>query len=144
MWTRGVQAGPGELSKVYLAAAIVAATLAAGRPAWADHKIMIEANWLDPPVVTVPVDERVTFVNRSGRAAHVEFLGDSGRHHVTQVPTEIWVIFHAPGRHPYVVHFPEARGADLRGVVEVMADPRGGAETRSCNGLTVMGACLER
>ena len=125
----------------------VSAALAAvlwAPPLWAQRKVTIEATWLDPPALTAAMGERVTFINRSGRDAHVEFLGDSGRHHVVQVPAEVWAEFHIAGPHPYVVHFPGSGQPDLRGEVRVTGDPRERPDGRSCNGITVMGACLER
>ena len=122
----------------------VLAGLAGWGAAWPQGQITIQAGWVDPPLFQATVNERITFINSSGRAAHVEFFGDSQRHHVTQVLTEIWVIFHTSGRHPYVVHFPESGAADLRGEVEVIGDPRERPDGRACDGITVMGACLER
>ncbi len=124
--------------------AIAAAAAVAAAPLWAQSKIGIEANWLDPPVLRATVGERVTFVNRSGRTAHVEFIGDSGRHHVEQVPDQIWAVFHRPGRHAYVVHFPDGSAPDLHGAVEVVTDPREQRDPQGCVGVTVMGVCLER
>lgn len=112
--------------------------------ALAADDIIIEATTLRPPLLRTTAGHRVNFINRSGRMVHVEFLHDPAKHQVIQVPDQIWTIFHESGRHPYVVHFPEARSLDLYGVVEVMADPRGRPDPQACVGITVMGTCLER
>ncbi len=117
--------------------------LGAGR-AQAGDPIVIEAGGLRPPVLATTVGQRVTFVNRSGRMAHVEFLpGHGNGHRVFQVPGEIWAIFNRPGRHHYVVHFSVRREADLRGAVDVAADPGGEVAVPVCTELSVMGECLE-
>ncbi len=124
--------------------AIAAAAAVAAPPVWAQGQITIMADWVDPPTLRATLDERVFFINRSGRMVHVEFTGDSGRHHVFQVPNQIWAEFHRAGRHPYLVHFPDLPGIELRGTVEVMGDPKRVPGSDACNGLTVLGACLER
>ena len=113
-------------------------------PLRAQGRIAIEIGWLDPPVLTAGVGERVTFVNQSGRPVHVELLGESGRHHIVQVRTETWAAFHTIGRHPYVVHFPESGAADLWGEVTITGDSRETLDLPRCSGVTIMGVCLER
>ena len=125
-------------------ALLVTAAALMPSPARADEEIVIELTAVWPAVLKATAERRVTFVNRSGHMVHVQFSGPSGEHHVVQVPDHIWAIFHAPGRHLYVVHFPDAAGIELSGAVEVVADPRGRPDPQSCVGVTVMGACLER
>jgi plastocyanin len=112
----------------------------------AADRIVIEAKALRPAVVETTVGHRVTFVNRSGRVAHVEFVGSSSEHRVFQNPGEIWAEFHLTGRHEYMVHLSGGgRATELRGSVVVREDPSARTAPRECNGLvTVMGVCLER
>jgi plastocyanin len=112
--------------------------------AMAKDEIVIEGTKLNPPLFKATVGERVTFVNRSGRTVHVEFLGDAGRHRVFQVPNEIWAIFHRAGSHPYEVHFSDPRARTLRGTVEAAEDPSGRGDPHTCDSLTIMGECIER
>jgi len=108
-------------------------------------EIIIEATALRPQVLLTEPERRVIFVNRSGRIVHVDFISrDPERHHTVQVPDRIWAVFHTVGRHPYEVHFNEAGMADLHGAIEVLGDPYGGPDPRICNGVTVMGVCIER
>ena len=105
--------------------------------------VVIEAGRLNPPVLEVAIDQRVTFVNDAGRVVHVDFLGDAGEHHVFQVPGTIWAIFHRTGRHPYVVHFESGGSETLRGTVDVVEGAAPG-DPPTCTSITVMGVCLER
>ena len=111
--------------------------------ATAKDEIVIERTKLSPPLFKTTVGERVTFVNRSGRTVHVEFLGDPGRHRVFQIPTEIWAIFHRPGSHAYEVHFSDPRARTLRGTVEAAEDPSGRGDPHTCDSLTVMDECIQ-
>ncbi len=122
---------------------VLAALLWTGSVNARDGEIVIGATRLDPPVLRTVTEQRVTFVNRSGRIVHVDFLGDAGQHHVYQVPGSIWAIFHRPGRHPYVVHFKTDGGRELRGVVEVESGTIPGPLPPTCTGFTVMGECLD-
>jgi hypothetical protein len=106
-------------------------------------EIVIGDGRLEPPVLQTTTEQRVTFVNRSSRMVHVQFLDEAGRHHVFQVPGSIWAVFYRPGRHPYVVHFPTRRGHDLLGVVEVEDGPARTGDPPTCAGVSVMGVCLE-
>ncbi len=112
----------------------------------AADRIVIETKALRPAVVETTVGRRVTFVNRSGRVAHVEFVGSSSEHRVFQNPGEIWAEFHLTGRHEYMVHLSgSGRATELRGTVVVHEDPSALTAPRECNGfVTVMGVCLER
>ena len=134
----------GAIIGVTLALLIGALTAGQASVAMAADEIVIEGTKLDPPLLKTKVGERVTFINRSGRTIHVEFLGDAGRHRVFQVPNEIWAIFHRPGLHPYEVHFSAPKGATLRGTVEAVEDPSGRADPHTCDSFTVMGECIER
>ena len=108
-------------------------------------EVVIEATALRPPVLATAAGQRVTFVNRSGRVIHIQFLGDERGHRVFQIPGEIRAVFHAAGRHEYVVHFSSRREADLRGAVEAAWDPSGDRAIPECGGLTInTGVCLER
>jgi hypothetical protein len=108
-------------------------------------EVIIEATGLQPQVLLTEPEHRVLFINRSGRAVHLDFfIRDPELHHVFQVPDRIWAIFHRPGRHPYVVHFGGPGAADLQGAVEVVGDPYGGPDPHVCSGVTVQGACIER
>jgi hypothetical protein len=103
-------------------------------------QIVIKARSLEPRVLETVTGRRVTFVNRSGQAVHLDFWGDAAEHRVFQVPGEIWAIFHRPGRHPYMVHFSGDETVGLHGV-DVKEDPSAGPHT--CGGFTVMGTCIE-
>ena len=108
-------------------------------------EVVIEATALRPPVLPATAGQRVTFVNRSGRMIHLQFLGDETGHRVFQVPGEIRAVFHAAGRHDYVVHFSGRREARLRGAVEVARGLTGDHVVPECGGLTInKGVCLER
>jgi plastocyanin len=133
-----------ETIGIVLALVMGALTVAQVSPAAGEPEIFIERTKLIPPTLTATVGERVTFVNRSGRTVHVEFLGDAGRHRVFQIPTEIWAIFHRPGSHPYEVHFPGPKAVTLRGTVEAVEDPSGRPDPHTCDSFTVMGECIER
>lgn len=124
--------------------ACAVATVAVPAPAAAEpDTIIIAVAGLEPPILKTTTERRVTFVNRSGRSAHVDFVGASGEHHVFQVSGQIWAIFHRAGVHPYVVHLGTgANVATLRGTVEVVEEP--GAPLPVCDDLTVMGVCIER
>src|SRR5512145_1976741 len=100
-------------------------------------EIAIEAAQLTPPIFHTTTDQRVPFVNRSGRMVHVQFLDDAVRHHVFQVPGSIWAIFHQPGRHPYVVHFLAGGGHDLQGLVEVEDGPARSGDPSTCPKISV-------
>ena len=106
--------------------------------------VHIGATRLEPPVLYTTTERRVTFVNHSGRAVHIDFPGEAGQHHIVQVPGSIWAVFHRSGQHPYIVHFPAGGGQDLRGVVEVEHDQERAGEPPTCTGVSVMGVCLER
>lgn len=112
--------------------------------AMAEEQIVIEGTKLNPPALKTTVGERVTLVNRSGRMVHVDFIGNSGRHEIFQVPTEIWAIFHRPGLHPYEVHFSYPKAVTLRGMVEAVEDPSRPGDPTTCDSFTVMGVCIER
>jgi hypothetical protein len=108
-------------------------------------EVIIEAAGLRPSVLMTEPERQVTFVNRSRRMVHVDFMiRDPELHHVFQVPDRIWAIFHRPGRHPYEVHFRDPAIADLHGVIEVVGDPYGRPDPLVCSGVTVQGACIER
>ncbi len=130
-------------------AVVVAAVLVPARHSAAEESIAgevaIETTGLRPQVLMTEPERRVTFANRSGRMVHLDFIRrDSEPHHVFQVPDRIWAVLHRPGRHPYAVHFLDARVAELRGVVEVAVDPHGRPDPVTCTGVTVTGGCLER
>lgn len=108
-------------------------------------EILIEANALHPEVLMTEPEHRVLFTNRSGRAVHIQFSMKNGeKHHLIQVPEQIWAIFHQMGRHPFVVHFGDPSMANPYGAVEVVGDPYGGPDPLVCSGISVQGACLER
>jgi plastocyanin len=120
--------------------ALLAGTAGQGETA----QVVIGTDRLEPRVLQASTADRVTFVNRSGRVVHVEFGPDRGRHHVFQVPGEIWAVFHQPGPHVYAVHFETGPRRELRGVVEVGHVPERPSESPpTCTGVTVMGVCLE-
>jgi hypothetical protein len=106
------------------------------------HEVVITSGAVHPPVLPALLHERVTFVNRAGAPAHVEFIGPHGEHEVVQVPGQIWAEFHFPGDHPYVVHLGAREARELRGIVRVENDPA--AAPRECAGLTVEEICIER
>ena len=134
--------------RVLLLIALGALALLAPSVVQGDDEVVIEKNGLKPPLLNTTTAHRVTFINRSGRMAHVEFTGDPGEHKVFQVPGQIWAVFHRPGRHPYVVHLGTGRDVvTLRGAVEVTQDPSGTADLPTCDsvtleGQTIMGECF--
>lgn len=130
----------------WIAAAVGGAmALALVIPGAAEDRIVIEVSAVVPEVLTTTQGRRVTFVNRSGRLVHVDFLlGTTEGHRVFHVPGQIWAVFHRPGRHEYIVHFSTREGIALRGAVEVREDPEGPIVPSECNGLTVEGMCLAR
>jgi hypothetical protein len=108
-------------------------------------EIIIEATALHPEVLLTEPNHQVRFINRSGHFIHLSLITkDPERHHVFQVPEQIWAIFHRPGRHPFEVHFLDGAFPTLRGAVEVHYDPFGRPDPLTCSGITVMGACIER
>jgi hypothetical protein len=104
--------------------------------------IVVERARLTPEVVTVPADGEVRFVNRSQRAIHVQFLDASGHHHLFPVEASIGAIFHRAGRHPFVVHFRDGSGRELRGAVDVTELPRPATDLPVCGWITVEGNCI--
>jgi len=123
-----------------LVSVLLAGAAAGGEPA----RVVIGPDRLEPRVLRATTEDRVTFVNRSGRVVQVEFGPDRGRHHVFQVPGEIWAVFHQPGPHVYAVHFETGPRRELRGVVEVGHAPGLAADgLPTCSGITVEGVCLE-
>ncbi|MBI1736533.1 MAG: hypothetical protein HYR51_15290 [Candidatus Rokubacteria bacterium] len=128
--------------------AVIAVALLSGAAALASdarrHEITIGVAAVEPSTVQVALHERVVFVNRSGRAIHVEFRGPKGEHHVVPVPGAISAEFHRPGRHAYVVHFyAGSRPAELHGSIDVDHGP---ALVRGpeCGGFTIEEICIER
>jgi hypothetical protein len=108
-------------------------------------EVIIKANGIYPEVLLTAPERRGIFVNRSGRPVHLQFMmKNGGKHHLVQVPEQIWAVFHWPGRHEYEVHFGDRSMNDLHGAVEVVGDPYGGPDPLVCSGITVQGACLER
>jgi hypothetical protein len=110
-------------------------------------EILIEANALHPEVLMTEPEHRVLFTNRSGHSVRIQFImknPNGEKHHIVQVPEQIWAIFHQMGRHPFVVHFGDRAVPDLYGAVEIVGDPYGRPDPLVCSGITVMGACLER
>lgn len=114
-----------------------------------EPEVIVEAQGLRPAILETVVEQRVKFVNRSGRPVHVEFNPAPTRHQVFQVPGEIWATFHVPGRHPYVVHLegPGKRVVAYQGVV-VVRDDRVAPGVPVCNGATISSdqgeVCVER
>jgi hypothetical protein len=108
-------------------------------------EIIIEATALHPEVLITEPNQQVRFINRSGHLIHLSLITkDPERHHVFQVPDQIWAIFHRTGRHGFEVHFLDGAFPTLRGAVEVQYDPFGMPDPLTCSGITVMGACIER
>lgn len=128
-----------------VAAAVLVPALSSASEEIIVGEVIIEATALRPQVLMTAPERRVTFINRSGRTVHVDFITrNPDRHHAFQVADRIWAEFHSLGRHPYEVHFNEPGMADLHGAVEIVGDPYGGPDPRICNQVTVMGVCIER
>jgi len=125
---------------VVLALAFVAG--AVDRSFAVTHQVIIETTKLEPNLLRTTIDQRVTFVNRSGRAVHLDLLGNRREHHVFEVAGSIWAIFHRPGRHNYVVHFPAGEAPDLHGIVEVRSALESDRDPPTCEGMTVMDVCI--
>lgn len=109
------------------------------------NEIVIEASAVEPSVLRTLTGRRVDFVNRAKTLVHVEFAGDARQHDLVQIgPTSpVWVVFHRPGTHAYVVHVgvpPNVR--TLSGLVEVAEDLESSELPSTC-GFTVMGECFE-
>ena len=113
-------------------------------------EIVIESAGLRPEVFRTSIERNTLFHNRSDRPIDVTFDGYAGQHHVSEVRGQLWVIFHRPGKHRYVVRFSDSEADHLHGVVhvepasarEIQSDP--GAARRElpvCNGVTVMELC---
>lgn len=109
----------------------------------AESEVVISAQSVDPPVLRVLPDQRVLFVNRSGRSMHIDLVGDAKQHHVFRVSGAIWAIFHRPGRHAYIAHLEDPGGGLLRGVIEVTQESMSESSPPTCPTVTVMGACLD-
>ena len=124
-------------------AAVLAASAWAVTSADTPDNVVVTPDAVEPAVLHTKTGERVDFVNRTGRAVHLQFGGDPGGHRVVQVPTTgpFWVVFHRPGAHPYVVHVYGAKERSLSGVVEV-SEGRQESESPTC-GVTAMGVCIE-
>jgi plastocyanin len=106
-------------------------------------EIEITALAIRPQTAVAAVGERVTFVDRSGRRAHLEFHELPRGHRAFQVPGEIWAVFHVPGRHGYTVHL-SGPTLELHGVVDVREATGPERELRECRGVSVQGECLDR
>ena len=132
---------------VAAAAAFLAAALAPAA-ARADDEVVIEGTGLRPPLVRTTTSRRVTFINRSGRIARLQFLGDAGDDRAFEVPVQLWVVFDRPGRHRYLVHLGTERDAvTLQGTVEVVKQGAGSLDPPTCDsvtlpGMKVMGECI--
>jgi hypothetical protein len=130
-----------------MATAIVVLTGISAAEETISGEVVIETNALHPEVLMTEPERRVVFINRSGQSVHIQFTmknPNGEQHHIVQVPDQIWAMFHHVGRHPFTVHFLDHAAPDLSGAVEVVADPYGRPDPMVCNGITVMGACLER
>lgn len=129
---------------MYLAAAAVVAVAWNVGTTGATETVFVNADGVEPSALHTTVGDRVDFVNRTGRAVHLQFGGDPAGHRVVQVPTTgpFWVIFHRSGSHSYVVHVYGAKERTLPGVVEVAEGPEQGLESPTCS-VTAMGVCLE-
>lgn len=126
------------------AALLVVLAVLAPALARAADTVVIEATRLVPPVLTTTSGQQVSFVNRTRRGVHVEFVRDGGEHHLVQMPVggPIWAIFHRPGAHAYVVHVYGASTETLSGRVEVVEAPHQKWESPTCD-IIVMGVCIE-
>lgn len=128
-------------------AAVVPAALLAPAPARADDEIVIEAGRLRPALLRTTTAHRVTFVNRSGRIARVEFTDNPGSRREFEVPVQLWASFDRPGRHAYLVRLGNGKDAVvLRGVMEVARagpslDPPT-CDSETLPGMRVMGPCI--
>lgn len=137
-WRRA--AGRIVLTTVLMTAATWQASVA-----WpADVEIVILPSALEPSRLRVVAGQRVEFVNRANAAVHVEFAGDAREHKIVQVPAAgpTWAIFYRPGTHPYVVHLYGPGAATLRGLVDVIEDPREPWTGTTC-GAVPLGECIE-
>jgi hypothetical protein len=134
-------------SRLVAVAALLAAALAAAA-ARADDEVVIVAKELRPPLVRTTTSRRVTFINRSGRIARLQFLGDVGDARAFEVPVQLWVVFDRPGRHRYRVHLGTGKDAvTLQGTVEVVKQGAGSLDPPTCDsvtlpGMRVMGECI--
>ncbi len=130
------------VAAAFLAAALVPAA------ARADDEVVIVGTGLRPPLVRTTTSRRVTFINRSGRIARIQFLGDAGDDRAFEVPVQLWVVFDRPGRHRYLVHLGTERDAvTLQGTVEVVKQGAGSLDPPTCDsvtlpGMKVMGECI--
>ena len=114
----------------------------------ADDEVLIEGTRLRPPLVKTTTSGRVTFINRSGRIARLEFPGDPGDPRLFDVAVQLWVVFDRPGLHRYLVHLGTGtKAVTLRGTVEVVKQGTGSTDPPTCDsvtlpGLKVMGECI--
>ena len=127
-----------------LAATVLSASAWAVGWAAAADSVIVNLEAVEPAVLHTTTGGRVEFVNRTGRAVHLQFGGDPVGHQVIQVPITgpFWVVFHRAGTHPYVVHVYGTKERALTGVVEVTEGPQQGAQSPSC-GVAVRGVCIE-
>jgi hypothetical protein len=126
---------------VVVIAALIACTTG---PATAGENIVVNLQAVEPSLLHTTTGERVDFVNRTGRAVHVQFAGDLRQHRVVQIPATgpAWVVFLRPGTHPYVIHVYESKERTLAGVVEVREAPQHQSESETCSAVA-MGICIE-
>lgn len=113
-------------------------------------EIVIDNNRVHPDVFRTSIERKTLFRNRSDRQIDVTFEGYAGQHHVSEDMGQLWVVFHRPGKHRYVVRFTDSEVEHLHGVVDVepasvreIQDGPGAArrEPPVCNGVTVMQLC---
>ena len=126
----------------------------AAPPVWADDvdEVVIEAARVSPEVLRTSIERKTIFRNRSNRPIDVTFEGYAGQHHISEIMGQVWVIFHRPGRHCYVVRFSAVEGNHLHGVVDVEPAPSRRSpsdpdterrEFPACNGITVTDVCYQ-
>ncbi len=130
------------LGYVVLATMLVILAFVPSALAAASAEVVIHSEALVPAVLEIAVEDSATFVNHSGRRVHVDFLGRSGEHHLVHVPGKIRASFHAPGRHPFVVHVENGRVVELRGAVVVIGEGRARIEPMVCSGTRFEEICV--
>ncbi len=137
----------GALIGCAIALSLVSAAVVANGGEVIRGEVIITSDEITPPTLVTATEHQVRFVNASGHPVHLQFMmpgGNGVQHHLFQVPTSIWAIFHQTGTHPYVVQFNDPLIQDLHGTVEVVASASGGPTHRVCTGITIEGECVER
>jgi hypothetical protein len=107
-------------------------------------EVAIDAGKLQPPVLTIPLGQRVVFVNRTQRPAHVEFPGASDKHTTLRANGRTWAMISRPGPHPYVVSLGSPNARHLHGVIQAVEIEDASSGSPTCDATPAPTICIER